>query len=237
MDLSRIDLNLLVAFDVLMAEQSVTRAARRLGLSQPATSSALGRLRRLLGDPVLVRASTRMVPTPRALELIGPVRQILNQVEVALSAPPPFDPASTRRRFRIASNDYVEAVLLPDLVREVARAAPGVDLEVLQFGASYPEESLRTGKLDLAIGFSHNIPAGLHSHILFKDRFVCAVRADHPDVGKRLTLPQYTRLPHVLVSQTGSVTGIVDSALAVHGLERRVAVTVPPVGTTLVTPS
>lgn len=227
MDLSRVDLNLMVAFDALMAEQSVTRAAQRLGLSQPAMSSALGRLRRLLADPVLVRTSTRMVPTLRAMELIGPVRQILNQVEAALSAPAPFDPASTRRRFRIATNDYVEAVLLPRLVREIAQAAPGIDLEVLQLGSGYPEEALQTGKLDLAIGFSHNVPPALHSRILFKDRFICAVRADHPGVGKRLTLPQYIQLPHVLVSQSGGVTGIVDNALSLHGLERRVSVTVP----------
>lgn len=227
MDLSRIDLNLMVAFDVLMAEQNVTRAARRLGLSQPAMSSALGRLRRLLADPVLVRTATQMVPTTRAMELIGPVRQILNQVEAALSAPAAFDPARTRRRFRIATNDYVEAVLLPRLVREIAQAAPGIDLEVLQLGAGYPEEALQAGKLDLAIGFAHNVPAALHSRILFKDRFICAVRAGHPGVGKRLTLPRYTQLPHVLVSQTGGVTGIVDSALSLHGLERRVSVTVP----------
>jgi DNA-binding transcriptional LysR family regulator len=227
MNLGTIDLNLLVAFDVLLAEQSVTRAARRLGLSQPAMSSALGRLRRLVGDPILVRTATRMVPTQRAMELVGPVRQILAQVEVALSAPAPFDPASTRRRFRIATNDYVEAVLLPKLVREVAHAAPGIDLEVLQLGAGYPEEALQTGKLDLAIGFAHNVPVELHSHILFKDKFVCAVRADHPSVGRRLTPRQYADLPHLLVSQTGGVTGIVDSALAMHGLERRVAVTVP----------
>src|SRR3546814_1028487 len=108
MNLSTIDLNLLVAFDALLAEQSVTRTAGRLGLSQPAMSSALGRLRRLIDDPILVRTATRMVPTQRAVELVGPVRQILAQVELALSAPAPFDPASTRRRFRIATNDRSE---------------------------------------------------------------------------------------------------------------------------------
>ena len=227
MNLGLVDLNLLVAFDALLAEQSVTRAAGRLGLSQPAMSSALGRLRRLIGDPILVRTATRMVPTQRAMELVGPVRQILAQVELALAAPAPFDPASTRRRFRIATNDYVEAVLLPRLVREIASAAPGIDLEILPLGAAYPEEGLQTGKLDLAIGFAHNVPVELHSHILFKDKFVCAVRADHPAVGRRLTPRQYAELPHMLVSQTGGVTGIVDNALSMHGLERRVAVTVP----------
>lgn len=227
MNFKKIDLNLLVAFDMLLAEQSVSRAARRLGLSQPAMSSALGRLRRLIGDPILVRTTTRMVPTQRAMELVGPVRQILSQIEAALSTPAPFDPASTRRRFRIATNDYVEAVLLPKLVREIAHAAPGVDLEILPLGAAYPEEGLRTGKLDLAIGFTHNVPVELHSQILFKDRFICAVRSDHPSVGRRLTIRQYAALPHMLVSQAGGVTGIVDSALSMHGLERRVAVTVP----------
>lgn len=227
MNLASIDLNLLVAFDVLLAEQSVTRAARRLGLSQPAMSSALGRLRRLIGDPILVRTTTRMVPTPRATELVGPVRQILNQVEAALSTPAPFDPASTRRRFRIATNDYVECVLLPKLVREIAREAPGIDLDVVQLGPTYPEEGLQTGKLDLAIGFAHNVPAQLHSFDLFNDRFICAVRADHPTVGRRITPRQYADLPHIMVAPMGGVTGIVDSALSLHHLERRVAVTVP----------
>jgi DNA-binding transcriptional LysR family regulator len=227
MNLNRVDLNLLVAFDALLSEQSVTRAAERLGLSQPAMSSALGRLRRLVGDPILVRTATRMVPTQRAMELVGPVREILRQIEVALSAPAPFDPASTKRRFRIATNDYVEVVLLPKLVRELARVAPGIDLDVRPLGPDFPDEAMQTGKLDLAIGFAHSAPVELHSQILFKDRFICAVRADHPGVGRRLTPQQYADLPHVMVSPSGGVTGVVDSALSLHGLERRVAVTVP----------
>lgn len=227
MNLNRVDLNLLVAFDALLSEQSVTRAAERLGLSQPAMSSALGRLRRLVGDPILVRTATRMVPTQRAMELVGPVREILRQVEAALATPAPFDPASTKRRFRIATNDYVEVVLLPKLVRELARAAPGIDLDVRPLEPDFPDEALQTGKLDLAIGFAHSAPVELHSKILFKDRFICAVRADHPGVGRRLTPQQYAVLPHVMVSPSGGVTGVVDSALSLHGLERRVAVTVP----------
>lgn len=227
MDLTKLDLNLLVAFDALLGEQSVTRAARRLGLSQPAMSSTLGRLRRLIGDPVLVRTRARMVPTPRAMELVGPVREILRQVEVALSAPAPFDPARTKRRFQIATNDYVEVVLLPMLVRALARDAPGIDLDVRPLGTEYPDDALQTGKLDLAIGFAYNAPAELHSEILFEDRFICAARRDHPGIASRLTPRQYADLPHVMVSPSGGVTGVVDNALALHGLERRVAVTLP----------
>jgi DNA-binding transcriptional LysR family regulator len=168
-----------------------------------------------------------MVPTQRAVELAGPVREILRQVEVALSAPAPFDPARTKRRFRIATNDYVEVVLLPRLVRELAQVAPGIDLDVRPLGPDFPDEALQTGKLDLAIGFAHAAPVELHSQILFSDRFICAVRADHPGVGRRLTPRQYADLPHVMVSPSGGVTGVVDSALSLHGLERRVAVTVP----------
>lgn len=227
MNLSRIDLNLLVAFDALLSEQSVTRAAQRLGLSQPAMSSALGRLRRLLDDPVLIRTPTRMVPTARAMELVAPVRQILQQVESALATPAPFDPASSTRRFRIATVDYVELVLLPALLRELSHTAPGVALDISLIGPDYPEEQLQNGKLDLAIGFAHNLPPELHSRILMKDRFICVVRADHPGVGKRLTLEQYVALQHVMVSPRGSVTGVVDQALATQGLERRLAATVP----------
>jgi DNA-binding transcriptional LysR family regulator len=227
MNLSRIDLNLLVAFDALLSEQSVTRAAQRLGLSQPAMSSALGRLRLLLDDAVLIRTPNRMVPTARAMELVGPVRQILQQIESAFVTPAPFEPSTSTRRFRVATNDYVELVLLPPLLRELSRSAPGVALDVVQLGPDYPEEMLQTGKLDLAIGFAHSVPAELHSQILIKDRFICAVRADHPAVGRRLTVRQYAELPHVMVSQRGGITGIVDQALAMHGLERRVAATVP----------
>jgi DNA-binding transcriptional LysR family regulator len=227
MDIKQADLNLLTVFDALMSEGNVTRAAKRAGLSQPAMSSALNRLRRLLDDPVLVRTGSGMKPTSRALELIGPVRQILQQISTVLEPRSAFDPASAKLTFRIATNDYVEFVLLPELVKRLNKMAPGIDLEIWPLTQDYPEEDLQLGRLDIAIGFSYGLPERLRSTKLISDRFVCLVRNKHPLVGRRLTLQQYTKLPHLLISQRGSVQGVVGDALREKGLERRVAVTAP----------
>ena len=227
MNLSKIDLNLLVVLDALLSEQNVTRAAARIGLSQPAMSSALGRLRNMFDDQLLSRAPSGMIPTERAMSLAGPVRQILREVEAALGPVAEFKPNVSRRTFKIATVDYAEFVLLPALLRELTKTAPLVDIEIWPLSDNYPEEALRSGQLDLAIGFSHRIPQRLRKQMLFEDRFVCAVRSGHPSVRQRLTLSQYIALPHVLISQRGSVIGVVDHALEIKGMKRRVAVTDP----------
>jgi DNA-binding transcriptional LysR family regulator len=227
MNLSKIDLNLLVVLDALLSEQNVTRAAARIGPSQPAMSSALGRLRNMFDDQLLSRAPSGMIPTERATSLAGPVRQILREVEAALGPVAEFKPNVSRRTFKIATVDYAEFVLLPALLRELTKTAPLVDIEMWPLSDNYPEEALRSGQLDLAIGFSHRIPQRLRKQMLFEDRFVCAVRSGHPSVRQRLTLSQHIALPHVLISQRGSVIGVVDHALEIKGMKRRVAVTVP----------
>jgi DNA-binding transcriptional LysR family regulator len=227
MNVRRADLNLLVIFDALLSEGSVTRAAKRVGLSQPAMSSALNRLRQQLADPVLIRTPAGMKPTSRAIHLIGPVRQILQQVEAVLAPRTAFHPASAKLTFRIATNDYVEFVLIPKLINRLSRLAPGINLEMLPLTGNYPEEELQLGRLDLALGFTHGLPERLHNKQLIADTFVCIVRNKHPTVGRRLTLKQYVKLPHLLISQRGSVTGVVDRVLEAKGLQRHVAATVP----------
>ena len=227
MELGGVDLNLLAALDALLAEQRVARAAARVGLSQPAMSRALGRLRALLGDPLLVRDGARMRTTPRA-DALGPrVRRILAEVKATLLEAAPFDPAADRRTFVIATNDYCGAVLLPGLIQRLRREAPLVDLKVRALGPSTPVEALAEGALDLAIGTFLEGTAGLVEQVLLEDGFVCVVRAGHPLARPRLTLRRYAEAEHLLVSAPGEGPGVADLALAERGLARRVAVRVP----------
>lgn len=227
-NLGSIDLNLLVALDVLLEERSVTRAGQRIGLSQPAMSSVLGRLRQVLDDPVLVRTSQGMVPTPRASELIGPVRKALADLEGALSADRGFDPSKAERAFRITALDHTSVVLLPRLARLLAREAPGIRLDLAPFGES-TEADLESGTNDAAIvvGHRHGRGPGFHRAELYDDNFDCLVRRNHPAVNRRLTLKRYLELGHVLASPRGRRGGLVDRALASKGLSRRVHVIVP----------
>ncbi len=225
-NLHAIDLNLLLSFDALLEEGSVTKAAKRVGVSQPAMSNALGRLRRSIGDELLVRTKTGMVPTPRALELAGPVREALSTLERALEDRGSFDAATAERKFVLATNDYAEMVLLPALALHCAKYAPGVDLSVRALG-DLPSSALESGEVDLALGVFQDIPGSLRQQGLFKDRFVCVARKDHPEVQGTLSLEQYARQTHVLISPRGKGPGVVDHVLAQQQLQRRVAVSVP----------
>ena len=225
--LAGVDLNLLVALDALLEAENVTRAARRIGLSQSALSSALGRLRQLFGDPLLVRARGGMSPTPLARRLRAPVRRALDEVAGMLRPAGPFD-TSRPHRFRIAVTDYVGLVLLPALAARVLGTGPAIDLEVRTLDDwLLPADDLDRGAIDLAVSFFRDLPPRLRAERLFDEVFVCAVRRGHPTVGRRLGIRQYTQLPHLLVSPRAGVTGAVDAALAARGLTRRVAVTVP----------
>lgn len=225
-NLKAIDLNLLLSFDALLDEGSVTRAAKRVGVSQPAMSNALGRLRKSIGDELLVRTKTGMVPTPRALELAGPVREALATLERALEDRGSFDAARAERKFVVATNDYAEMVLLPAMAQHLAVHAPGVDLSVRALG-DLPSSALESGEVDLALGVFQDIPGSLRQQGLFRDRFVCVARKDHPQVQGKLSLEQYADLTHVLISPRGRGPGVVDHVLAQHQLQRRVAVSVP----------
>jgi DNA-binding transcriptional LysR family regulator len=224
--LAGLDLNLLVAFTALLEERHVTRAAHRLGLTQPAMSQSLARLRTMLKDPLLVRTKNGMMPTARAEAMREPLALALESIVRAIAPPVPFDPKVTARRWRLATSDYVELVLLPKLLPHLSTAAPRFDLRIVNHGAATNAE-LEDGKLDLAIVPGAPETGGFYGQKLFDDRFVCVVRKDHPTVKSRLSLEQYVALPHLLVAPRGDGGGSVDIALARLGKRRRVAVQVP----------
>jgi DNA-binding transcriptional LysR family regulator len=225
-NLSGIDVNLLVAFDALVHERSVTRAATRVGLSQPAMSNALSRLRALFGDPLLVRVGREMSPTRHALDLAGPIHRALADLQHAVDSTTTFDPARSARTIRLALTDYVATVLLPTLIRCLTRTAPGIDIETQPLDGTLPAGELRSGRLDLAFGnFPQPVSSPLRQHALFREGFVCLVRRGHPVVRTRLTLRRFVALDHVLVSPRGERSGVVDRLLGARGLRRRVAFT------------
>lgn len=228
LNLRAIDLNLLVILDALLQEGSVSGAARRIPLSQPATSLALQRLRGLLHDPLLVRSGTRMIPTPQALALREPVARILRDIADTLS-PESFDPRSSEHIFRIHATDHVEQSLLPDLLEGLAGEAPQVRVATLSMdGNTLRSEGVRKGDADLVLGYLADPPGGFHLRALFKERFVCIARKRHPTLRHGLTLERYIAARHVLASpQGGNFRGPVDEALEKLRLARFVAASVP----------
>lgn len=229
MTLAGVDLNLLVVLDALLTERHVTRAAGRVGLTQSAASHALARLRALLDDPILVRgARGQLVATARAQAIAPRLRRSLDDLAIALRGEPAFDPATARRTFRIASVDYAELVVLPQLLERLARDAPGVDLWVVPM----PDDAavaLAAGEIDLAIGVwpGRLWPAGIFQKKLFDDHFRCVVRAGHPMAKQKMTLARFCELPQLLVAPRGTPGSFVDTALEKLGRSRRIALAVP----------
>jgi DNA-binding transcriptional LysR family regulator len=232
-NITAVNLNLLLAFEALFEEQNVSRAATRIGLSQPAMSNALARLREVFGDPLFQRKSRGMRATPRALELAGPVRNGLAQLRSALAERPGFDPAASTRSFRIAMTDYAELVLLGPLLRSVARTSPAVQIVVRRVERIFvpPEADLRAGTFDAAIGFFPEVNAldpRTRSVDLFAEENVCIARQGHPLMRKRFTLREFASAGHVGVFYRDDTrVGLVDNILAGHGLRRRLQATTP----------
>jgi DNA-binding transcriptional LysR family regulator len=231
MNLAGIDLNLLVFFDAVMTERSVTRAARLVGRSQPAVSSALGRLRHLFDDPIFVRGSKAMLPTPRAVELYPMVRAALNNVATVFRRPE-FQPRTCTARFSIAATDQAELVLLPRLIRRLRMEAPAVTVSVRRLREMFvaPEEELQSGALDFALGtFAQPPPleSGLYAHPLYIERPYTIARADHPLLRRGLSLKQFLKAKHVVVYYPGEGPGFIDRVLSEKGLERQIAISVP----------
>jgi DNA-binding transcriptional LysR family regulator len=224
MNLRKVDLNLLVVFDAVMRERSVTRAAHRVFLTQSAVSSALSRLRDQLGDELFLRGPGKLRPTPRAVELEEPVRALLGELEHVLS-PAQFDPATERRSFTIATNDYFTAAVLPALAGRVARVAPNIDLRIIPTDGR-ALELLDQQEADLVCTAADHLPERYGSQVLVEDDYVCLVRRDHPFAAKPPTLAQYAQAKHLLVSPRGDVKGFVDERLAEKGLTRRIALTI-----------
>ena len=228
-NLRTFDLNLLLAFDVLMRERNVTRAAESMFVTQSAMSHTLHRLRQQLDDPILVKSTNGMQPTALALALVDPVRQLLQEMERLLASPQAFDPAVSQRRFSIAATDYMELLLLPELSRLIERAAPSVDVHVKRTDSAFPLTQLENGSLDLVLGFASVLepPAHLHCDHLFMDSMACIVRAHHPKIHHAPDLNDYLAAEHLLISRTGSQVGVIDAKLAEMGLERRIKLIVP----------
>lgn len=220
------DLGLLVTLDALLQEGSVTGAARRVGLSTPAMSHALARVRAQLGDPILVRSGRGMTLTARAESMKARVRSAVAEARRALEPQGPFVAAELQRTFVVHATDYVLAILGLAVDRRLGAEAPGVSLRFVPNGTD-DAARLRDGGSDLAVGIYGDLPPEMRGRQLLTDRFVCVVRRDHPTVQRRITLEQYCALSHVQVAPRGQPGGYVDDMLERRGLRRRVARAVP----------
>lgn len=231
-NLRGIDLNLLVVFDALMAERHVTRAAHHNGLSQPAMSKALNRLRHLLDDRLFERRDGRMEPTPRALDLAGPIHEALSDISRTLTPRRAFDPHQVAGTLRIATIDLHQTALLPALVTRLRREAPGLDLQVHAIERQRLHDQLATGELDLAIAPILVGSRDLRAEPLWKDHLVTLICDDHP-LARALTFEAFAAAAHVVdaghvqVTPDGLGTSLVDSILAARGLRRRIALVLP----------
>jgi len=222
MDTSRLDLNLLVTLEALLAERNVTKAAARLHLSQPAVSAQLNRLRVLFDDPLLIPAQRGMTPTARALELVDPLRHALDQVRTTLGAHRTFDPAKGELLVTIACTDYVETAIVKPLVVWLRTAAPGVRVSVRHLDLQRLDAQLQHGEADLAIMTPAAANPRLRSRHLFDESYVLIGRRDHPKLRGPLTVEQFAELDHVIVSLEGRLSTPVDSTLRALGHERNV---------------
>lgn len=224
-DLSAVDLNLLKLFEALVRERSVTQAGLRLGLSQPAASRALGRLRTMLGDRLVVRGKLGLELTPRGETLAGPVTKLLDDARGIVS-PPIFDPASATGRITIAAHDHLSLMVLTGLIARFERHAPALSLHIAQ-PAGDNVRLVEQGTADLALGIFETVPGSLHRRGLYTDGFMCVVRPDHPAVADGLSLERYVTLRHITVTISGVGESAVDVALSALGRTRHVALRVP----------
>lgn len=234
MNINRIDLNLLVYLDVLLRERNVTKAANQLGISQPAMSNGLRRLRQLFDDPLLVRTSEGMTPTERASELAPLVRNVLVDIEKAVQPKSAFDPATAERVFRIMASDYTESTLIPPLLRELRETAPGVSLDILT-PSDVSFLDVEQGRVDMVINRFDTMPQSFHQNTVWEDGFSCLLSVDNP-IRENFNLETYLQAQHVWVSKTGMGVGVginpkdeqrlgwVDEALRKQGRKRQITV-------------
>jgi DNA-binding transcriptional LysR family regulator len=228
--LAQIDLNLLVTFEALFEERSVTVAAQKLYLGQPAMSAALGRLRTLFGDELFMRVGREMQPTSKALEIAPGIFAALHQIRQTIESSQDFDPASSQRDLTIGSADYTSFILIPKLMSHCHQFAPNLNFRTIEFEKDRVGDLLATGAIDLALGVFPNPPRQTNCVPLFQEHFVGIARKHHPAIiQKSLSLDTFASLAHVLVTLRRDITGEIDLALAEQGLQRRIALTVPHV--------
>ena len=206
MNISRIDLNLLVYLDALLRERNVTRAADQLGITQPAMSNSLRRLRDLFNDPLLIRTSEGMTPTERALELQPLIREILANVEKAVQPATEFKPSESDRVFRIMASDYAESTLLPGLLNQIRDAAPNIRLDILT-PSDVTFQDVEKGKVDMAINRFDYLPQSFHQVNIWRDNFSCLMSKNNP-LLENFNLDSYLGAQHIWVSKTGMGVGM-----------------------------
>ncbi|WP_045882641.1 LysR family transcriptional regulator [Pseudomonas chlororaphis] len=227
-NLRRLDINLLLTLDVLLAEHNVTRAAQRLHLSQPSVSVHLAKLRELFDDPLLLPGPRGMRPTARAEALREPLRRALEALELAVAPASPFDPGAATQTWNVAASDYGESTVLLPALAGLRAAAPGTRLAVHELDPAQMVRQVEQGVIDLALHTREDAPPGLRHRVLFSERYVLVGRAGHPRLRRRPSLAQFGKLDHVVVSPDGGgFHGITDSVLAQAGLARRVVLSVP----------
>ncbi|WP_435953948.1 LysR family transcriptional regulator [Dryocola sp. BD626] len=226
-ELRNLDLNLLKTLDALLEERSVTRAATRLSVTQPAVSGMLTRLRDSFNDPLFIRTQRGIVPTDRALQLAGPVKRILDDVEQILR-PAEFDPATSDLTVSLTATDYaLQAIVLP-FIGELRRIAPGMRVAVRPPEDSNAQQQLEKGEMDIAIMTTYAVAPDLHARTLYEEKYVCAMGGHHPLAGQpAITLDEFCAWDHALVSWSGSeFNGVTDIALQKLGYRRRVSLSV-----------
>ncbi|MDH6594419.1 DNA-binding transcriptional LysR family regulator [Variovorax sp. TBS-050B] len=231
MQLKDIDLNLLLVFDRMLAEKRVSAVAESLGLSQPAISNALARLRRLLGDELFLRTARGMEPTPFALQLAEPVAYAMGALHTALNQQVVFDPATSTRSFTLAMTDIGEIYFTPRLMDLLSQAAPGVTISTVRNNSNSTaslRDELESGHVDIAIGLLPQLKAGVFQRRLFLQRYVCLFSGAHPLAQKRsVSLKDFVAADHLLVQAAGTGHGKADDVMAAQGIQRRIRLRVP----------
>ena len=228
MELTKLDLNLLLVFHHLLIQKRVSAVAQMLEMSQPAVSSALGRLRTALDDELFIRTQGGMTPTPYALQLAEPVAMALDVLQQALNVRGAFNPLTSARNFTLALTDVGEMYFLPVLMDALAKAAPAVTLQIVSVAQSSLKEDMSNGKIDLAMGLLPQLQAGFFQQSLFKQKYVCLMRKKHPLAqNKTIKVPAFFSAEHVRVLATGTGHGRVDMVLDKQKYKRNVRLTVP----------
>jgi len=227
MELTDIDLNQLVVFHELAVERKVSRVAEKLGVTQPAVSNALARLRRRFGDELFVRTAAGMVPTPLAEQMAQPIGEALAMLRTGLNPQTRFDPASHRGSMTIGMTDIGEIVFLPALIERIRREAPGLALSTVRNAAVNLRDEMESGKVDLAIGLLPQLRAGFFQRRLFDQRYVCLFRRGHALERARLSREDFCAAEHLVVVSAGTGHGKVDDLIRRAGVERQVRLTVP----------
>lgn len=227
MELEELDLNLLVVFRQLLVEKRVSKVAENLGLTQPAVSNALARLRKQLGDELFTRTPQGMEPTPYAEQLAESVTYALGMIRSALNQKSGFDPATTRRAFTVGLNDIGEIWFLPRLVDALVRDAPGVTISTVRNASVNLKDEMEAAKVDLAIGLLPQLKAGFFQRRVLQTRYVCLMRRGHPLDRGSLTLQAFAAAEHVAVVAQGTGHGLADEVMQRSGVQRRVRLTVP----------